>query len=75
MAEQLNLRAYIKLGRAVLLTLLVFFFIFIPCFQGGYSEGVPMLIMGGLAMGAGLLSLTLPETLNQPMPETLSDLE
>ena len=43
--------------------------------QGGYSEGVPMLIMGGLATGAGLLSLTLPETLNQPMPETLSDLE
>ena len=56
----------------MLLTLLVFFS---PCFQGGYSEGVPMLIMGGLATGAGLLSLTLPETLNQPMPETLSDLE
>jgi hypothetical protein len=43
--------------------------------QGNYSEGVPMLMMGGLATGAGLLSLTLPETLNQPMPETLSDLD
>ena len=34
-----------------------------------------MLIMGGLATGAGLLSFTLPETLNQPMPETLADLD
>ena len=34
-----------------------------------------MTIMGGLAIGAGLLSLGLPETLNQPMPETLKDLD
>lgn len=43
--------------------------------QASYSEGLPMIIMGGVATGAGLLSLTLPETLNQPMPETLADLD
>ena len=34
-----------------------------------------MLVMGGLAAAAGVLSLSLPETLNQSMPETLQELE
>ena len=53
----------------------MYFFPPLSLCQGYYSEGLPMMIMGGLATGAGLLSLTLPETLNQPMPETLKDLD
>lgn len=43
--------------------------------QAQYSHSIPMLLMGILALGTGLLSLTLPETLNKPMPDTLKDLE
>lgn len=34
-----------------------------------------MLLMGGLALGTGFLTLTLPETLNERLPETLTELE
>ena len=34
-----------------------------------------MAVMGFLAVATGVLGLALPETLDQPMPETLEDLE
>ncbi len=34
-----------------------------------------MLVIGVVALVASVLGLSLPETLNQPMPETLADLE
>ena len=43
--------------------------------QAQYSEGLPMLLMGCLALLTGTVSLTLPETLNKPLPETLAELE
>ena len=39
------------------------------------DHGLPMLVMGGLVVCVGLLSLKLPETLDKPMPETLQELE
>ena len=43
--------------------------------QASYYEGLPMALMGCLAVATGVLGLALPETLNQPMPETLQGLE
>ena len=43
--------------------------------QASTSAILPMLLMGALALLTGLLSLTLPETLNKPLPETLAELE
>ncbi|XP_064403541.1 organic cation transporter protein-like isoform X2 [Halichondria panicea] len=41
----------------------------------GYGVGLPMLVLGSVGTLTGLLSFTLPETLGQPMPETLRELE
>ncbi len=43
--------------------------------QSHYDAGFPMLILGVLGIFSGFLSLSLPETLNKPMPETLYELE
>lgn len=42
---------------------------------GQYSSGLPMFLIGAGAVGTGILSFSLPETLGQPMPETLAELE
>ena len=37
------------------------------------SRPLPLLIYGGSAVAAGLLTLMLPETLNRKLPETLAE--
>lgn len=48
---------------------------FLVLVQSEYDVGLPMLVLGGLGTLTGLLSFMLPETLDQPMPETLAELE
>jgi len=36
---------------------------------------LPGLLFGGLAIGSGLLTFFLPETLNRPLPQTIEDIE
>lgn len=43
--------------------------------QAQYSDTLPMLLIGGLSLVGGFTSLSLPETLNKPLPETLAELE
>ncbi|ESO91028.1 hypothetical protein LOTGIDRAFT_122416 [Lottia gigantea] len=41
--------------------------------NGDLKTALPLIIFGSTTIGAGLLSLYLPETLNQKLPETISD--
>lgn len=41
--------------------------------QDSFDKRLPSVIFGAIAVIAGLLALVLPETLNQPMPQTLED--
>ena len=36
---------------------------------------LPGLLFGGLAVGSGMLTFFLPETLNRPLPQTIEDIE
>lgn len=42
-------------------------------FQADYWRPLPLLVIGILALSAGLMSLMLPETLNRKLPETIED--
>jgi hypothetical protein len=41
--------------------------------QGDHWRPLPLLIYGALALGGGLLSLLLPETLNKKLPDTITE--
>ncbi|XP_043239458.1 organic cation transporter protein-like isoform X1 [Amphibalanus amphitrite] len=38
-----------------------------------YGESIPLLVIGGVSVVAGLFTLLLPETLGLPLPETMHD--
>ncbi|XP_067674641.1 organic cation transporter protein-like [Haliotis asinina] len=41
--------------------------------EGGFGEALPLMVFGGAAVLAGVLTFFLPETLNQDLPETIED--
>ena len=47
----------------------------IAFFQGAAHAAIPVLIFGAFSASAGLLSLMLPETLNQKLPESVAEVE
>ena len=44
-------------------------------FQDKFYPSLQFLVFGSMAFTAGVFSTRLPETANQPMPETLDDLD
>lgn len=40
---------------------------------GDFGQALPLVIFGGCSVSAGLLSMLLPETLNQKLPDTIED--
>lgn len=40
---------------------------------GQYGQAVPLVIFGGASVLAGILSLKLPETLDEGLPESIDD--
>ncbi|XP_061071567.1 organic cation/carnitine transporter 2-like isoform X1 [Conger conger] len=44
-------------------------------YLGTYSKSLPYILMGGLCVLGGLLSLLLPETYGMPLPETLDHMQ
>jgi OCT family organic cation transporter-like MFS transporter 4/5 len=41
--------------------------------SGKFGQALPLVIFGGASVIAGILSVFLPETLNQKLPETIQD--
>jgi len=50
------------------------FILVLLALQAQYNEGLPMLLMGCIAVLTGISSFSLPETLDQPLTETLEEL-
>ncbi|KAL7844742.1 hypothetical protein SRHO_G00232810 [Serrasalmus rhombeus] len=44
-------------------------------YLGGYYRALPYILMGTLSVLSGLLSLLLPESLDMPLPETISHMQ
>ena len=46
------------------------------CFQGNATfESLPVLLIGGMVLLASFLALSLPETVNRRLPDTVQDIE
>lgn len=43
--------------------------------QGSENLVIPLVIMGALSVIGGMTALRLPETLNQPLPQTVEEAE
>ena len=61
--------AWVSTGLLFLVLYLLLFF------QAQYGDGVPMILMGTLGLVVSVIGLSLPETLNQHLPETLAEVE
>lgn len=40
-----------------------------------FAKGIAPLVFGGFMIAAGLAAIALPETYNQPIPDTIADAE
>jgi hypothetical protein len=47
--------------------------LFVIFYRSSFDKRPPSVTVGAIAVVSGLFALVLPETLNQPMPQTLED--
>lgn len=41
--------------------------------ESSFGKALPLLVFGSMMLGSGFMALTLPETMNKKMPETIED--